>query len=313
MAVPRRISVDTFLSSVGRCDALLRGHQQHEDSAAAASSSLDQAANATGTLQHAANCMAAAMATLPSLQPHARSVLAYFYGSSAPQSLFRLPGCTDLPIVREGQGRKGTKVANFQVWRPRDNASECLWSNMPFGKTVAIVLLARALGVTHMVESGRAGGLQLVHYVHFGFDVTSIELYPLHEVSDTLRRLVPPQRSLRMHDGNGNTLVPEALDAIAATSPRARVAVVLDGPKGASAVRLARKIASRVAFVACDDQFVPPEEWAGRLSTHVADPLWRKRFPLERDLALTAGTKADREFHPKNDDLALLFGDRWRP
>jgi len=295
-----RASLDFFLSALTACEAPLRAAAQSVDSAPAE--------------LNASACFARAMAMLPSQPRIAASVLEYFYGSDHPQRHFRLPGCVEAPVMREAQGRKGNRVANAQMWVAHENSTQappCLWSNMPFGKVAAVVLLARALNVTHLIESGRAGGLTLLHYHHFGFELTSIEMYPLPSVSTTLNRLLPDE--VRMLDGNGNTLVPEALAAIAVKDRHARVGVILDGPKGNLAQHLARKIAPRVAFVALDDQHVQPSAWPGRLSSHVADPLWRAVFPLERDFTLTAQTEADRGFHPKTDDLALLLGDRWRP
>ncbi len=285
-----------FRSQLLGCDGLL-----HADQGAQPSNE-----------DRASSCFANTMAMLPT-QPASLSVLEYFYGASTRPSSehFRLPGCVDEPITREGQGRKSNKVANAQVWVPRNNASDCLYTNMPYSKLAAIVMLARALNVSHLVESGRAGGLSLLHYAHFGFELTSIEMYPLGQIRATLDRRLPPEQ-LRMVDGNGNALVPEAIEHIAARDSDAKVGVILDGPKGVLAQHLAKRIAPSVAFVAVDDQHLAPAAWPGRLSWHVADPIWRALFPLERDLALTAGTAADRAFHHKNDDLSLLLGEKWR-
>ena len=65
---------------------------------------------------------------------------------------------------------------NDMIWAPRPGAtSPCLWGNMPFGKSVAVVQLARTLKVTHIIESGRMGGMSLTHYSHFGFGLVSVE------------------------------------------------------------------------------------------------------------------------------------------
>eukprot|EP00966_Prymnesium_polylepis_P312302 7216415-Prymnesium_polylepis.1 len=77
---------------------------------------------------------------------------------------------------------------------------------MPFGKLAAIVELAFALNITHIVESGRMGGLSLLHYHHFGFQLVSIERNPLANVSKALQRAVP---GIVLLDGDGTKLVPE--------------------------------------------------------------------------------------------------------
>ena len=232
------------------------------------------------------------------------------YDGASPRERYRLRGCAEPPTARGGR----TGAGNL-IWRPRSAEEPCLWGNMPLGKLVAIILLARALGVTHLVESGRAGGLALVHYARLGgfiHGLTSVELYPIDGVREELRRTMPT--TLTLADGNGLVLVPEAVENVTRrVGPAARVAVLLDGPKGARALELARRLAPHVVFVAVDDQHVPPDEWPQRLSTHVAHALWRAAFPLARDYALSAQTPADKTYFPPNDDLTFLFGARWRP
>ena len=93
---------------------------------------------------------------------HDPQLLEYFYGNES-AARFRLPGCTPFPTLRGGDSYARDQVWRAIVphaWRTRQGepVPRCLWSNMPFGKSVALLALARALGVTHIVESGRMGG-----------------------------------------------------------------------------------------------------------------------------------------------------------
>ena len=161
----------------------------------------------------------------------------------------------------------------------------CLWSNMPPHKLLFIVSLAHALGVTHIVETGRKGAATTFAYDRLGFKVTSIELTTIENVAQTLRALAP---NVTLLEGDGNKLVPGAVSALsssaAATSAAVvpRVAVVIDGPKGPPALTLAQTILNEVAFVAIDDVGgMAPSSLTSEtvLSTHpnaffTEDPRW---------------------------------------
>ena len=140
--------------------------------------------------------------------------------------------------------------------------SACLWGNMPFGKSAAIISLALALNVTHIVESGRMGGLSLLHYHQFGFELVSIESNPIPEVSAALRQLVP---GITLLDGDGTKLVPQAVQQLARrrySYGSARIAVVIDGPKGRPALKLAKTMARQVQPTSpctlCRERLFPP-------------------------------------------------------
>ena len=60
------------------------------------------------------------------------------------------------------------------------------------------------LGVTHIIEQGRYGGLSAWLYSLHGFKVSSIELLPLSEVSEALRRRAP---EVTLIDGDGRAEV----------------------------------------------------------------------------------------------------------
>ena len=255
--------------------------------------------------EHAGNkteCVDRAMLQLASL-PSAGEVIKYFYGAHNPAERMRLATCNEKPIPRGGQ-----HYQNDMIWSAKPGAtSPCLWGNMPFGKSIAIMQLARALKVTHIIESGRMGGISLTHYHAFKFGLVSVELYPVPTVSAALRQLYP---SIKLADCDGMVLVPEALANISRAtgySTPPRIAVILDGPKGKSALQLARRLAPYVVFVGCDDMTVDPlVEWPGRLATHTASAWWRAAFPLERDLQYTMQSPEDKMYHNSKDDMMLL-------
>ena len=74
-----------------------------------------------------------------------------------------------------------------------------------------IIKMARAFKLTHLVECGRMGGLPLVHYEHFGFNVTSFELSPQRDIKETLTELAP---SVKQIDGDCIVGIPSHIDAI---------------------------------------------------------------------------------------------------
>jgi len=58
----------------------------------------------------------------------------------------------------------------------------CLYSDMTPTTTIAMISLARAAGVNHIIEEGREGGLSAFLYSLHGFQVTSVEYLPELEV-----------------------------------------------------------------------------------------------------------------------------------
>jgi hypothetical protein len=202
----------------------------------------------------------------------------------------------------------------------------------------AIVSLALALRVTHIVECGRMGGLPLVHYAHFGFSVTSVELRPQPRVAAALAALAP---SVRLIDGDCVALIPQLLDAL---EPTSRPAIVFDGPKGNTVYRLANALAQRAAFIAVDDQ--APQALRGRGNEDVDLPrwpflnlaghAWQRLLPSQR-VAAALNAEEARTPRPsgkrkapiafirksglhnawhhsgKETNTMLMLGGRWRP
>ena len=199
-----------------------------------------------GNVRGAASCMASA---LLSELPQYPDVLEYFAltpptASPAALQRRRLPGCDDphfnWPLVR--------RVAI--LWN-RTQSGPCLWANMLPSQLAFIVKMARAFKVTHMVECGRMGGLPVLHYERFGFNVTSFELSPIPMVKEALAELVPSARQI---DGDCIAGIPLHIDAIMRAEPSARVGIILDGPKGYGVFAIANKLAEKAAFIVVDDQ-----------------------------------------------------------
>jgi hypothetical protein len=255
------------------------------------------------------SCMSACALQLLSW-PSAGDVLGYFY-SPMSRSRFRLPGCNE--SSRRARGGPFPRVGADLVWDPLPGQI-CLWTNMPFSKLVAIVLFMRALEVTHVIESGRMGGLSLVHYGFLGVEnLVSVELFPVPGIRTALQSFLP---NLTMHDGDGSVLVPRAARRILAREPKARIAVILDGPKGAPAVNLALGLLSKVALVVLDDQCYTPKagkEATGRngLFFQTREQQWRLALPLKRDSSLVDPFSA-RFYFPAKDCATILFGDNWQ-
>ena len=236
-------------------------------------------------------CMDSTAALLPTL-PGSQEIIDYFFEAKPyPGVRIRTPAC-------KSKAPRGGKIYQGDiVWRAGEppagdattttdgeddvNHLPCLWGNMPFGKSIEILLFARNLGITHFIESGRMGGLSLVHYAHFGYNLTSVELLPVPHVEASIRRLQPHTKIL---NGDGMKLVPEALSRILSDNPAAKVLVIIDGPKDRMAIDLARQILRRAVLVVLDDQAV--KQNIGGPACTSASKTWRHRFPMHLDRAV---------------------------
>ena len=128
----------------------------------------------------------------------------------------------------------------------------CLYTLMGAVKLFTIMSIARAAGVTHIVEEGREGGLSAYLYWLHGFQVTSIEYLPIDEVSSAMQSLAP---SLRMLDGDGHKLVPNVIDELGPHA--ARTLVIFDGEKrGRAYSDTFTLIRDKVALAMFDDSDV---------------------------------------------------------
>ena len=162
----------------------------------------------------------------------------------------------------------------------------CLWGNMPPHKLLFIASAGRALGVTHLIETGRKGGASVMAYAQLGFQVASVELVPLPNVARTLRALAP---AVRQADGDGNEVVPALVEEILSRTPDARIALVVDGPKGAAGLELIEKLLPRVVFAVLDDVRAGSDLRARINHTHAGasvmldDPQWIRPTTLADD------------------------------
>ncbi|KOO24670.1 hypothetical protein Ctob_007513 [Chrysochromulina tobinii] len=125
----------------------------------------------------------------------------------------------------------------------------CLFGDMRPGKLLAVIGACRRLGITHIIEEGRYGGLSAYVYALHGFKVTSVELLPIDFVASALRESAP---SIVHAVGDGSVLVPELVRKASHTE---RLAVIFDGEKRHKAYRTYKKISDRVHLAIFDDSF----------------------------------------------------------
>jgi hypothetical protein len=139
---------------------------------------------------------------------------------------------------------------NCSCWTGR--GGPCLHSDMKAPTAVALISIARAAGVDHIIEEGREGGLSAFIYHQHGFRVTSVEYLPEAEPTAVLRQLAP---DIAIVDGDGSKLIPEIIGRMSAAEA-ARTMVIFDGEKRVQAHRTFKQIRDRVAFAAFDDSEV---------------------------------------------------------
>lgn len=218
-------------------------------------------------------------------------VASYFYDAKPNAGVrFRSQACI------KGHKRK-TNFRRDIEWEPNSSVGlKCLWCNMPFSKIIEIILLARVLGATHIVESGRMGGMQLTHYHHFGFALVSIEMFPVGHILKSLPLEVP---GIVMMNGDGSKLLPQAIANIRRTSPQSRVVAIIDGPKGNAARELARKLVNDTTMIVIDDFPSHPGELPKQqeyrdawpyATTNTISTRWKRAFPIGRDRAALAAS-----------------------
>ena len=233
-------------------------------------------------------CFADEAARLPAATSFAKRVNHYFY-DAPPGVRFRAPSCINRRRRNSQRCANGIMAgAGAEVFDHNISASgDCFWGNMAYSKSILIILLCRALGVSHIIESGRMGGMSLMHYHHFGFQLTSVEMCPIRYISEALARAIP---GLTLVDGNGMTAVPAALHKLHTVSSdrgsTPRVAVILDGPKMEMARQLAADIRNSTVLIVLDDQIDddPLNLWP-HATMHSGDPAWRAVYSLAADKA----------------------------
>ena len=123
------------------------------------------------------------------------------------------------PAGCAGSPDKGNATPSPQTFTPCGNATcsclvekesngGCLFSDMKASKILAVVSVARALKVSHVIECGRYGGLSALMYARLGLSVYSVEYLPLDMVS---RALNSSKKDIHLYDGDDRTIVPELL------------------------------------------------------------------------------------------------------
>ena len=135
----------------------------------------------------------------------------------------------------------------FAQERSSPESPPCLFGDMRPAKLLAIISACRALGVTHIIEQGRYGGLSAWLYSLHGFKVSSIELLPLSEVSEALRRRAP---EVTLIDGDGRA---EVQRLVRASHGSERLAVIFDGEKRQTAYETFTTVKSKLVLAAFDD------------------------------------------------------------
>ena len=75
--------------------------------------------------------------------------------------------------------------------RPIAADGTCLFGDMRPGKLLAVIAACRRIGITHIIEEGRYGGLSTLVYALHGFKVTSVEMLPIDFVAQSLKRMGP--------------------------------------------------------------------------------------------------------------------------
>ena len=87
----------------------------------------------------------------------------------------------------------------------------CLYSDMNPGTTLATIALMRDLGVDHIIEEGREGGLSAFLYYLHGFRVSSVEFLPEYEPLQALQQLAPAMALLH---GDGAKIIPNLVESM---------------------------------------------------------------------------------------------------
>jgi len=223
--------------------------------------------------------------------PFGQEVASYFYDAKPDAGVrFRSQACI------KGYKRKTNFRRDIEWWENSSVGVRCLWCNMAFSKIIEIILLARVMGATHIVESGRMGGMQLTHYHHFGFALVSVEMFPVGLVQRSLPLEIP---GIVLMNGDGSELLPQAIANIRRTSPRSRIVAIIDGPKGNAARSLALKLVNETTMVVIDDFPSHPSELSKQqqyrdawpyATTSTLNQQWSKEFPISRDRAALAAS-----------------------
>ena len=129
----------------------------------------------------------------------------------------------------------------------------CLYSDMNPATSLTTIALMHELGVDHIIEEGREGGLSaFLYYVH-GFRVTSVEFLPEAEPLAALQQMAP---GITLLHGDGSIIIPNLVNSMTAEEAACTM-IFYDGEKRIPAHKSFLKVRDKVAFAAFDDSNFP--------------------------------------------------------
>eukprot|EP00747_Dinoflagellata_sp_TGD_P038537 gnl/TRDRNA2_/TRDRNA2_139731_c0_seq1.p1 gnl/TRDRNA2_/TRDRNA2_139731_c0~~gnl/TRDRNA2_/TRDRNA2_139731_c0_seq1.p1 ORF type:complete len:331 (-),score=48.46 gnl/TRDRNA2_/TRDRNA2_139731_c0_seq1:19-1011(-) len=236
-----------------------------------------------------------------------------------PEGASRCFSGTDGPALQDcSQHPKLEEDCGCLVPPPNCTENCCLFSDMRPLKLLAAIALMREVGVTHVIEEGRYGGLSALIYAHHGFRVTSVEGVPLTHVTGALRMLAP---DMSLVDGDGAYLLPQLLADV--DPEKEKVAVIFDGEKQFKAYETYQKIRDKVAVAIFDDTNIGWKYFRTYL-TQVGETVWHsddrsfrhfarlERAPLDELLKPLRGSNIQGGMgHLEMFEYTIIEGGAW--
>lgn len=196
--------------------------------------------------------------------------------------------------IKDGKGLVGKKDCSCFI-NP-DASNPCLFSDMKPSKLLVIIALARARGVSHIVEAGRYGGLSAAIYNLHGLGVDSLEYLPLDMVSLGLQLLTP---KVVQQTGDDRVLAPDAV--LKASASGKRVGIIFDGSKRFQAWGIYQKVKDKVAFAVFDDARASGfGEWLNKWGAETKTPVW---WSMEQSYKKLFGKRDEQTLKFKEDVL----------
>jgi hypothetical protein len=139
---------------------------------------------------------------------------------------------------------KGATAKNLVL-----DGETCTFAQMLPRKLLAFIPAARRLGITHVIESGvRGGGSSAVYNRFWKGNLSLVDFKWIPHVKAFYSHL-----KVATYAGDGQVLVPQLVKSIMEKDPKARIAAILDGPKGLRAVSTWRKLKHDLVLALIDD------------------------------------------------------------
>jgi hypothetical protein len=163
--------------------------------------------------------------------------------------------------------------------------------------------------VEHVYESGRANAMSTQWLAHYGYRVTSYETAPVEDVDDKLRREYGS--SVELVCADGMAMVEPVEESF---NGGARIGVLLDGPKGAKALMLAKKLQPFVALVAIHDMDAkhPSRRRADEMGAIYSQDFDESPEGMELNAGWWEGTYSSPLEYSRVCTMALIRGEQWR-